>query len=377
MTVARRARSEDYEAVVELIEQIFTPPEAGAASMVRRFPHALSRANVENLYLIERDGRPVSAMATELETVAIGDLRLPVGTLGMVCTHEDHRGHRYAGEVLEAACDGLRQEGAVAVMISGWRTLYTATGGARVFPMFEASVTCDQLQAAADPSLDVQPVTPDTIDELVALHDAEPRRFLWTDDWQKVVLPGLLMSDIGTGYLVRRGGRTVAAASVLKPFAAGQPHGLLAWYGDREAVVAALGRMAGADRAETVRCHFLIHDTAFHATARAAGFDIRRHIPGKWTLRVLDFPRLLDHLRGYLSAALGEQASALQATGDGFRVRLGNAAYEIPDIWAATKILFAMADEVEDNLRAVPEAIRDLFARALPVPLPAFGLNYI
>lgn len=377
MTVARRARDEDYEAVVELIEQIFTPDATCPTSMVRRFPHALSRANVENLYLLERDGRPISAMATEMETVAVGDLRLGVGTLGMVCTHEDYRGHRYAGEVLDAACRGLRERGAVAVMISGWRTLYTATGGARVFPMLEAVIRCDRLPATADPSLDVRPVSADTVGELVALHDAEPRRFLWTDPWRKVTLPGLLMSDLGTGYRVRRGGRTVAAAVLLMPYAPGQPYQLLDWYGDREAVVSALGRMADPERASTLGCRFMTHDAAFHAAAREAGFDIRRHIPGKWTLRVLDFPRLFDQIKGRFSAALGEHAAAFEATDEGFRVRLGDAEYDTPDIHVATRILFAANDELEDNLRAVPQTIRDLVARALPIALPKFGLNYI
>lgn len=372
----RTPRVDELPAVAELVSLVFDDPAATVLNMADRFPVSLQPVNRDNIYVLFADGRPVSSITTHLETLLIGGCRLRVGTLGMVCTHPDHRGQHHAGTVLQAAYDGLRRKGAAAVLISGWRSLYTASGGARVWPHYEAVVERPALRVIEDASLAVERVSAANRAEVVALHEAEPVRFEWSEPWQRVVLPALMESRVGTGLLVRQGGRAVAAACVLHPVTSSGSPTLLDWFGDRRAAVMAAGRLMTDMKAERMRSAVVEQDAAMVEALTAAGFAFKRFSPPPWTLKVLDFPALLAALAPHVSARLG-QGDRLEATAGGFQAGAGGEVYTTPDEPTAVKLLFASPQDREDALGSTPPAVRGLLSRIFPVPLRHYGVNYL
>lgn len=373
----RRPRIEELPAVVELVRLVFDDPAGGLLSMPERFPYAMLPENLDNMYALFADGRPVSVMVTEPETLIVGRCRLPVGTLGMVCTHLDHRGRQHAGRVLQAAYDGLRRRGAVVTLISGWRSLYTASGGVRVWPHYEGTIQRAGFRIGDDASLAVERVSAGNRAEWVALHDAEPVRFDWRPAWRDIVLPGLMETKVGTGLLVRRGGRAVAAACVLNPVVRSWPHMLLDWFGERRAAVVAASRLMGELGIERLRTLVVEQDAAMVEALAAAGFTMKRLRPCPWTIKVLDFAGLLAGLGPHLSERLGGGGASISATETGLRVRAGGAEYVTGDEATAARIMFALPEETEETLGGAPAAVRQVLRRVFPVPLRHYGVNYL
>jgi len=278
--------------------------------------------------------------------------------------------------VLQASYDGLRRKGAVAVLISGWRSLYTASGGARVWPHYEAVVERSALKDLDDGTLTVERVSAANRTELLTLHDAEPVRFEWSEPWRRTVLSALTETKVGTGLMVRRSGRAVAAACVLHPVTSSGAPTLLDWFGDRRAAVMAAGRWMIELKAERMRSVGVEQDVAMVEALTAAGFTLKRLAPPVWTLKVLDFPALLAALSPHMSARLG-QGERLEATADGFRAFAGGEAYTTPDEPTAVKLLFAAPQDREEVLRRTPPAVRAMMQRVFPVPLRHYGVNYL
>lgn len=373
----RFARPEELPAIIELAEHVFCDLENLPRSMARRFPLFLSQANLEHMVVAMADGRAASFMGSDLRTFVTRGCRIPCGLLGAVCTHEDFRGRGLAGRSLELTYRRLKDRGAAMVWISGGRRLYWASGGATCWPLYVGSAQRGRLAAVADPSLEVEPLGEPNLPEMVSLHDAEPVRFEWRPPWLPLVPLALQQSGTVVSWLIRREGRAVAAACLREPDRRKDSAELLDWFGDRRAMTAALARIAGELGVGNVSSRYTSYDGRLAALMADAGFEARRMKPAYWTLKVLDFARLLDCLRPHLERSLADETGAFEAAGQGIRITAGGQIYTASDEPTAVRILFALPDEYEEAAAAMPPAVRRLVARALPVPLRHYGLNYI
>ena len=279
------------------------------------------------------------------------------------------RDSRMADLIARSAAAGTPQEG----------------GGARVAPILHAETTCEALGRAdagcggllgLSRSLDIEPVTAANRPALVALHDAEPLRFDWSPQWQHVALPSLLETEVGSGWLVRREGRPVAALCIYSQVHERWGPQLVDWFGDRRAVVAALPQVMRRLGLERLRMAFSMHDAALGQACAAAGIEASPVYPSGWTIRVLDVPGLLDAFEPLLRErfAAGDAAAA---EGDRLRLSSGGAEWLAPDIRASTAVVFGTERARREAAGDMPPQIADLAARVFPVPMRHYGLNYL
>ena len=373
----RTARPDELPRIIRLAECIFCDDFNVPRSMARRFPLLLSAANADNLHVVADAGQPVSLIATDLQTLVTRGCRIPCGLLGMVGTHADHRGQGHAGALLKAACARLRAQGAMVVWISGRRALYHRSGAAPVWPLFDGRAETARLANVDDPLLALDPVTGENLGELAALQEREPVRFQWQPQWLARVPLSWLTPDLGAGWLVRLGATAVAAVCLRGPDTAKNACELLDWFGDPRAVLSVLGRAAADMGVATVTCRFTSYDGQLRQFMERAGFELRRLMPSPWSLKILDVAGLLDCLRPHLERTLGNQIGALTATEGRLRIATAEAEYVAPGEHTTAQMLFARPDEYEPARAAMPEAVRELVTRALPIPLRHYGLNYV
>jgi len=325
------------------------------------------------------DGRRLASfLATDLQDYVACGCRLPLACLGAVCTETDYRGQGLSSALLETAYAQLRAKGRLMTIISGSRGLYYRTGAAPgVFAMCQWTADAATLRAAEDASLRLEPLDRGNLGDLAALNAREPMRFDWTEDWLRTVPLALCSGEMGRGWIVRRGGEAVAAACLGATAYGEQPMSLSDWFGDRRAVVASLSRMLDAAGTAQVSCRLVLQDAAMMEALRGAGIEPERKTPWAWPIKVLDFDGLIAALGPHLRRTLADQAGAITATADGVRVRAGGCDFTSPDEAAAVQMLLAMPDSYGPALADCPEPVQALMARAFPIPMRHYGLNYI
>jgi GNAT superfamily N-acetyltransferase len=374
----RTARRDELAAIVSLVNRVFCRDGGRTFSMERSFPRLFSTENLDNLYVMFDGPRLVSFLAVDFQDYVACGCRLPLACLGAVCTEMDYRGQGLSTALLEAAYARLRAKGRLMTIISGSRSLYYRTGAAPgVFAMCQWTADVATLRAVDDASLRLEPLDRANLRDLAALNAREPMRFDWTEDWLRTVPLALCDGEMGRGWIIRRDGQAVAAACLAAPAYNNQPTSLLDWFGDRRAVVASLARMLEAAGTTQVSCRMVLHDAAMLEAVRRAGIEPQRKTPWPWPIKVLDFAGLLAALEPHLRRTLGDQAASVAATADGIRVRADGCDFTPPDEAAAAQMLLAMPDSYGPTLAACPEPVRALMARAFPIPMRHYGLNYI
>ena len=375
MDEARVATIEDLPGIIDLAEHVFADSAHRPRFLTRMFPVFLSAANVDNLYVVADGRRIVSLLGTDLRTLVTAGCRIPVVLVGAVCTHEEYAGRHLSGQTLQLAYQRCQGRGAVLALISGWRTVYKASGAEHVWDLYRFGAKAGQLPPP-EAACDLDPIEPDRLEEVVALHNREPMRFEWPPQWVREVFAETIRRKNGRGFLLRRGGRPVAAAwfSTLNQDPPDKGD-LLDWFGDRDAIVSSLGAMAKAAGFSAVHGSLVGHDREMMRELRQAGLAPAR-IRG-WTLKVLDFAALLDCLRPHLARTLGGESGAVQAEDNGIVVAAGSERYASLDEWTAVQMIFAPPADYAEKTATMPAVIRAVVEKAFPVPIPHYGLNYI
>lgn len=371
----RPARPEEMPQVVELIERVFCDDAGRPRCMQQDNPLLVCEANAPNVLITADQGRPVSVMCVDRRTVVTRGCRIPGALLGSVCTHPDYRGRGLGTELLQAVYDHMRRRGVPLVWISGGRGLYLASGAVKLSQRI-ARATPAGLNLPADPSLEVVPLDPvRDLGELAALNHAEPVHFEWDAEWLRDVAPIRLGGRIARGYLLRRGGRTVAALCV-DARGGKDTLRLIEWFGDRGAVLAALGRVAADLDPQEVTCWLPATDADMISRLGRAGFTVEPPDHG-WTHKLVDVAGVLAALQPHLRTTLGDRSGALVSTDGALRVTINGASWQAADDGASARVLFATPEDTADLRATMPPEVRDLVARALPVPLKQYGLNYV
>ncbi len=124
----RKAKENDLEDIVDLVNKIFRAPDL-PLSMGQQFPLLFGEDNVDNLYIAENEGgKIVSHNGIIKNRIKIYGHQLSFASMGAVCTHPDYRGQRIATKILEKIFENLYQEKVSLLTISGARGLYTRQG---------------------------------------------------------------------------------------------------------------------------------------------------------------------------------------------------------------------------------------------------------
>jgi GNAT superfamily N-acetyltransferase len=343
-------------------------------------PHRL-----EQLRIFTDAGRPVSLVGTILSDVTLLGCQTRIASVGSVCTDPRARGHGLAGQLVDDAVQRAAEAGASLMLISGHRTLYARRGGVEAGLFRRYHVFVRDLTSPTD-GLTLRTVTPETCDQALRLFEAEPARFRRDlADYAKQIACERVMNRPGHTWLVERQGRPMALFSADHP-RAGDGGGpatiqIRELAGCRLSLIRALplaARELGADA-------FAIDAYEFDRSLEEALKDIVRwdSMPHTGVVKLLDPARLWRDFKPLIAERIGAEAlGRISVRSESDDLRVHALTFEM----GGEILTFDSPEDLTAALLGHPNhkplinargSLADILHKALPLPLPMYGLNYV
>ncbi|MFW6189084.1 MAG: GNAT family N-acetyltransferase [Planctomycetota bacterium] len=376
----RAARREEIPAVIELADSVFRAEREG--SMGQQFPLLYAEQNAENLRIFADDGAPVSLVGMVEVDVLLQGGRHTACEIGSVCTHPDYRGQGLATRLLHDARAKARQDGCDLFLISGGRGLYRRQGFVDVGGYFHAAIDRKRLPEAGP--WRIEPWEEDDLPALIDLHVGEPTRFERPpEDFLTLLRKGCIMDRRAETRLVRpRTGEPVAYLSYIVPGEGDLGEDEIRieeMAGSRRAVAEALPAVFEEYDLQTAHAKFLRSDTEARALAGSLGW---RTQPAGFhgTVGIICPALFWRNARPLLRERIGPQRFgrlSFTADGDGTRIAFGDESTDRLDMSELTRLVFLPADRRDELDLPRDTELGRLLDRLFPLPLVAYGLNYV
>ena len=398
----RALRPNEWDQLDHVVGTVFRP------SMFQEYPQLFNEPNVENLRVVAEGGRVVCHVGMTHRPVSLSGCRIDVASIGAVATLDSHRSKGYASAAFQDACAKSARDGIDVMLISGGRGLYTRAGCRVVgldhdFYLDEAATS--KLASVRPPgggSFLLVPLSAEHIPEMSALYAAEPVRYIRrAEDWEMAFECRTVMNTASDFWGVRLGdpstgsGGTILVAYVIvhQPAKTRRREGeppftrVVEFAGVRASVIAALPMLRRHYGTEQIRIHAQGSDPilarVLRLTTGISGID--SGFSG--TLRVINFPQLMERCRPLLAERIGHGAAdqmrfesdapAGSAEG-GFTIRRAGETVRVNDLASLAGILFGARKPLEGDTEPTGDEslLRDLRA-ALPLPVPWYGISYV
>lgn len=375
----RALRPGELEPLVALTNLVFRP-EGG--DMGKEFSYFLHAENAAHLRVCAEGERIVAHCGYRPAEMLILGARVRAACLGAVCTHPDFRGKGLATELLGDALGTMKSEGVSLALISGTRGLYTRSGavlaaGTRDF-FFNPSLRSDW-----EAEVDVAPARPADAVSLAAIYRREPLRFMRPPaEWADIIAGRWCMDRAARLFSIRRGGELVAYAAVRSPVPPKpQPPEdgtrLGEFAGCRRALAAALPRLADLGECPEIRVPVAAWDRPLAVELAARGLEAGG-LSATRSVKIVNFPRLMESLRDLLVERAGPRAGELafsETPGGRVAVALHAERLELSDVEACRMVFGGKSGPDRKMLKGRGELGKVLGA-ALPVETPWYGYDF-
>lgn len=384
----RPLRTDEWDQLNALVSAVFRP------TMFHDYPQLFDEQNRQNLRVVAEDGKVVCHVGMIERPASLAGCHVDVACIGAVATYEEYRGNGFASRAFQDCCDKAAADGVDLMLISGGRGLYTRVGCRRVGQDWDFVVDAQNvgnLRSLAPRSVEVTPVGVEQANDLRILYQAEPVRFLRPlDDWHKAFACRVVMARTAEFWGVLAGSTLLAYLIVNPPSAMRRNPDdpalirVAEYAGDRAAIVSALPILFDHYRAERLLVHVQATDPVFRARLVESGV-VGIPSPTWGTVRVINFPRLMERCRPLLAERIGAASAAeLRFEADerpgsalgGFTIRRGSDALRVPDLGALAHYLFGAPDGTVPALEGSPVLAAEL-APAPPLPILWYGISYV
>lgn len=373
----RPARACELDDTVDLVDLVFCGQVGAQPSMRDHFPLLFCEANLDDLAIMLKDGKPITHLGICQNDISVYGCRSRAGSLGAVCTHPDHRGHGYATKTLHYVMSKLNEDGADILLISGGRGLYRRNQCVNAGLSWTYEIPSEALHPLADDSVETRPLGDDHIPRVAALHQQEPVRFVRTPEMFQTLLRGrqnvgIWRGDELVGYLTFRMAETNDEPKR-------QICGIADFAGSRSAIVAALPLVVRAHEADGVSFATYWSDAALKQILADSGIAARLSDCRGHSVRVLNLPRLMERFRSYIAERVGAEAAAaltFEQIGERFWVRHGREELEIDEPGKLTTLVLGTPEGDEKALIPSTGELGRILPHIFPLPFILPGINY-
>jgi|YNPNPStandDraft_1061719.scaffolds.fasta_scaffold17604_2 predicted N-acetyltransferase YhbS len=358
----RGTRPEEYEKTLALAQSIFQ-----GADLARDFSLEWNPDNCENLRILLVNGEPIAHVGFSQREACILGNRVTLGLIGGVCCHPDYRNRGFAGACLQDAIAQLTRRGVSLMPVSGRRTLYFRHHCACAGIQYHATLSRSQLPARPPQGLSVRPYSREMLDDLIRLYQQEPIRYLRSREVMATLM------ERGPTEVVCLGDRPVAYAKsrgVEQAEDGSRRLGLYELTGPRELLVAALPALVEREKLDgLVLAPLYGTDTAIRWALAPLGVTVERSEWLAGTVRVVNFPLLMEQMAPYFRERLGKDFERLiYYEQDGkFVFGLGRERFELPDRTALALFLFG-PQRSQDAIEPPPGPLGELLQAVFPMP---------
>ncbi|MFO8008093.1 MAG: GNAT family N-acetyltransferase [Candidatus Brocadiia bacterium] len=379
----RGAKPQEIGAIVELSNAVFRP--RGEGHMGRDYPLLFAPENAEDLRVFVDEGRPVSLVGIYQADLWLHGIRQRAGCIGSVCTHADYRGQGLATRLMKDARAKAAADGCTLLLISGGRGLYRRLD--YVDPGGYVTYRVGRKRLPQPGPYVLEEWSEQHLPELVRLHSTEPVRFgRPPEDFRGFLSCGHVENAPGDVLLVRekKGRHAAAYVATWRAGAGGlddEAVSVREMAGSRAAVAHALSALLDRYGAEEVHLDCLAADGEMRALARVHGWPTEAH-GFHGTLGIIQPARFWSACGPLFAERIGEEKVSplrVEPRGDGLSLLYEDEELTLEGMSDVTRLAFlprGRRNELQLDLPADSE-LRGLLEKLLPLPLPAYGLNFI
>lgn len=388
MDRVQTATKQNLPEVIKLINMVFISDRPELSRMEEKFPIFLSDANLDHIFIVADQEKPVSHAGYYPSKVLVQGIPIHIGSVGSVCTDAAYRGQGIASRILDALEDQARSEGIQVLFISGERGLYLRRKCKQVGGFKEFTLNRSQAAETLPSNVELREYDSSCIPGMAAVYNQEPVRFYRTAlEFNLLLIAGLhpFFTSTNKAYVLSAGRRIVAYFVLGISDEPTRRGGIVEYAGDRQ----------------LLRCAFdqVLHREALdHLTVQVPGFDPltaflelgsinAQNIHQVGTVKIINLASLMESLHPYFLQYTSLQTLDAIRWGEEndekYYLRLGDESGEIGDLADLTQLVFGFADNntclEKFSLFQASHPVVDEFVRAVfPVPLPWAGnMNFI
>jgi predicted N-acetyltransferase YhbS len=388
----RAVRPDEWGQLNAVVSAVFRP------EMFGDYPQLFNEANRENLRVVADDGQIVCHVGMTQRPASLAGCRIDVACIGAVSTLPAYRGRGFASQAFQDACTKAAADGVDVMLISGGRGLYTRVGCRQVGLDWSCQLSpAEAERLGAVPAVAglagaaLIPAGRERIEAMRALYQREPVRFLRPrEDWEMALDCRVVMNTVSDFWSLADGETMLAYLIVHSPDrirrrGPDEPRlvRVVEYAGERGAVAAALPRLLAHYGAGRLTLHVQGGDVALPALLAGAGLTLAP-AAASGTLRVINFPQLMERCRPLLAERIGAGAGGLIFEADaqpgsadgGFTVRRGEEHLHLPDLGSLAVYLFGQPGEAGVSPAGSATLAAEL-SRALPLPALWYGISYV
>lgn len=371
MVQARSAKADELPKVFSLLNTVFRFSSRGLSSVEKIFPQVFNERNLENIRIISEDEEPISHLAIWEGEILIYGFRFNIGMFGCVCTHPSYRGRGYATILVEDALDKVRNDGVEILMISGSRGLYRRAGCVDAGMIYPIEIPLDVLGRVNTSRIEVSTYSNKFLDSIVEIYQREPIRYKRSLEEFRTLLERSRESPLEV-YVTSRVGKSVAyiATSILP----GECPTIWEYAGSREAVLGTILSMVETLNTSKIAIVVPFHDREMLSLLESLGLVLPDpRAPASFSLP--NPSRFIEKIKPYFEEKIGEEISSrlsITVNDSNFTLELGVDRIYFKDVAELTSFLL-VGPEVSYSLKGDLKKL----CKALPLPTPVYGLNYL
>ncbi len=358
----RGTRPEEYEKTLALGQSIFRQ-----ADLARDYALEWNSGNCENLRIILVNGEPVAHVGfSEREAFILGN-RVTMGLIGGVCCHPDYRNRGFASACFQDSMARLTRRAAALMPVSGRRSLYFRHHCACAGTRYQATISRDKLRAKSPDGVSIRPYSREMLDALLRIYQREPIRYIRSKDVLAMLMKRgatevIFVGDKPVAYAKSRGARQSddGSRSLL----------LYELTGPRELIAASLPALAERENVDKIVLSLLYGtDEAIRIALADMGVTVERSESLSGTVRIINFPLLMEQMSHYFRERLGDDFERLiyYEQDEKFVFGFDRQRFELKDRTALALFIFG-SQKSGDAIEPPDGPLGDVLRAVFPMP---------
>ncbi len=370
----RSASIDEFNQVIDLINNVFRITRNHKPTMQYEFPHLLNKKNIDNMIVIKEDNKIVADVNYLKQDVVVQGANITVASIGAVCTHSEYRGRGYSSKILDKVEEKMKNEGIDVVLISGTRDLYRRRMCSKVKSHFKYEFTPNNEYI----DFEIKEYKAEHLNKMIQLYNLNSSRYLRTYDEFKVLLDSatipwgtfsykkyvFLKQDEVFGYLI------------IRVIDDGKKYGqVIETYGNTNTIYMALKKVAYNLQLENI-CHY-VHIKEYNNHFEQ--YDSRELDCQQGTLKIINYEKFMKDLSPYFHQyvekdILDEIKFSKEDEGD--LIEFGNEKVIIDNLENLNKLIF-QGDTEKIKYQNECSNIKKFIETVFPIPFVwSANLNY-
>ncbi|MCM1991246.1 GNAT family N-acetyltransferase [Oceanirhabdus seepicola] len=370
----RSARIDEFNQVIDLINNVFRITRNQKPTMQYEFPYLLNEKNINNMIVIKEDNKIVADVNYLKQNIVVQGANIIAASIGAVCTNSEYRGRRYSSKILDKVEEQMKSEGIDVVLISGTRDLYRRRMCSMVKSHYKYEITPNNEHI----DFEIKEYEEEHLNKMIQLYNLNSTRYLRTYEEFKELLDSATI-PWGTfsykKYVITKQDEVIGYL-IIRVIDDDKKYGqVIEAYGDSNTIYMALRKLAYDLQLENV-CHY-VHIKEYNN--QFDKYDKRELDCQQGTLKIINFEKFMKDLNTYFIQYVRKDIldkTMFTKEGEGYLIQFEDEKVIIDNVESLNKLIFQGNTE---KIKYINECsnIKKFIETVFPIPFVwSANLNY-